>query len=125
MPLPYGRLLHLRPALTNCKSCRTQQGELPQDAHKTQTYNICMTKHSHFLYTSTYTSTPHNTNIKHNSQHTPYTNIQPTSTLQGSQNPLSLTTAATQKIFPQTPHIHYNRHKNKHVPYTYIYCYCL
>ena len=24
MPLLYGRLLHPRPALTNCKSCRTQ-----------------------------------------------------------------------------------------------------
>ena len=35
---------------------------------------------------------------------------------------LFLTTAATQQIFPQTPHSHYNRHKNKHVPYTYIYC---
>ena len=31
------------------------------DAHKTQTYNICMTKHSHFQYASTYSSTPHNT----------------------------------------------------------------
>ena len=28
------------------------------DAHKTQTYNICMTKHSYFPYTSTYSSTP-------------------------------------------------------------------
>ena len=37
MPLPYGRLLHSRPALTNCKSCRMQHWELPQDAHKTQT----------------------------------------------------------------------------------------
>ena len=61
MPLPYGRLLHPRPALTNCKSCRTQHYELQQDAHKTQTSNICMTKHSHFPYTSTYSSTPHNT----------------------------------------------------------------
>ena len=41
LPLPYSRLLHPRPALTNCKSCRTQHRELPQDAHKTQTYNIC------------------------------------------------------------------------------------
>ena len=38
--------------------------ELPQDAHKTQTYNICMTKHSYFPYTSTYSSTRHNTNKK-------------------------------------------------------------
>ena len=64
MPLLYGRLLHPRPALTNCKSCRTQHWELPQDAHKTQTYNICMMKHSHSPYTSTYSSTPHNTNRK-------------------------------------------------------------
>ena len=75
MPLPYGRLLHPRPALTNCKSCRTQHWELPQDAHKTQTYNICMTKHSYFPYTSTYSSMRHNTNRKHNVHHTPYTNI--------------------------------------------------
>ena len=64
MPLLYGRLLHPRPALTNCKSCRTQHWELPQDEHKTQTYNTCMTKHSHFPYTSTYSSTHHNTNKK-------------------------------------------------------------
>ena len=73
MPLPYRHLLHPRPALTNCKSCRTQHWELPHDAHKTQTYNICMTKHSYFPYTSTYSSTPHNTNRKH---HIHYTNTQ-------------------------------------------------
>ena len=50
---------------------------------KTQTYNICMTKHSHSPYTSTYSSTPHNTNRKHNIHHIPYTNTQHTSTLQG------------------------------------------
>ena len=49
----------------------------------TQTYNICMTKHSHSPYTSTYSSMPHNTNRKHNIHHIPYTNTQPTSTLQG------------------------------------------
>ena len=32
-------------ALTNCMSCRMEHWEVPQDAHKTQTYNICMTKH--------------------------------------------------------------------------------
>ena len=47
MPLLYGRLFHPRPALTNCKYCKTQYLELPHDAHKTQTYNISMTKHSH------------------------------------------------------------------------------
>ena len=33
-----------------------------QDVHKTQTYNICMTKHSYYPYTSTYSSTRHITN---------------------------------------------------------------
>ena len=32
-----------------------------------------MTKHSHSPYTSTYSSTPHNTNRKHNIHHIPYT----------------------------------------------------
>ena len=48
-----------------------------------QTYNICMTKHSYLPYTSTYSSTCHNTNTKHNIHHTPYANIQHTSTPQG------------------------------------------
>ena len=61
-----------------------------------------MTKHSHFPYTSTYSSTHHNTNKKHNIHHIPYTNTQHTSTLQGSRNPRFLTTAATQQTFPQT-----------------------
>ena len=33
-----------------------------------------MTKHPHSPYTSTYSSTPHNTNRKHNIHHIPYTN---------------------------------------------------
>ena len=41
-----------------------------------------MTKHSHSPYTSTYSSTPLNTNRKHNIHHIPYTNTQHTSTLQ-------------------------------------------
>ena len=80
-----------------------QHSELPQDAHKTQTYNICVTKHSYFPYTSTYSCTRHNTNKKHDIHYTPYTNIHHTSTLQGSKTPLSLTRAATQQTFPQTP----------------------
>ena len=56
--------------------------ELPQYAHQTQTYHICMTKHSYFPYTSTHSSTRQNTNIKHNIHHIPYTNIQHTSTHQ-------------------------------------------
>ena len=38
---------------------------------------------THSPYTSTYSSTPHNTNRKHNIHHIPYTNTQHTSTLQG------------------------------------------
>ena len=85
---------------------------------KTQTYNTCMTKHSYFPYMSTYSSTRHNTNRKHNIHHTPYTNIQHTS----KAKTLSSTTAITQQTSHRRPHIHYNRHKNKHAPYTYIYC---
>ena len=38
--------------------------------HNIQHYT---TKHSHFPYTSTYSSTPHNTNIKYNIHHIHYT----------------------------------------------------
>ena len=102
MPLPYGRLLHPCPALTNCKWCRMQYWELSHDAHKPQRCNICMTKLSHFPYTSTYSSTLHNSNRKHNIHHTRYPNIQHTSTLHGKKKP-SLTTAATQQTFTHTP----------------------
>ena len=61
-----------------------------------------MTKHSHSPYTSTYSSTPHNTNRKHNIHHIPYTNTQHTSTLQGKKKTLFLTTAATQQTDPHT-----------------------
>ena len=44
-----------------------------------------MTKHSHFPYTSTRSSIPHNTNRKHNIHHILYTNIQYISTLQCSK----------------------------------------
>ena len=68
-----------------------------------------MTKHSHSPYTSTYSSTPHNTNRKHNIHHIP---TQTDNILQHSKaKTLFLTTAATQPTFPQTPHSHYNRHK--------------
>ena len=36
--------------------------------------------------------------------------------------PLSLTTAATQETFPQTPTQSLQQAYNKHAPYTYIYC---
>ena len=67
----------------------------------TQDANIqqLKTKHSYFPYTGTYSSTPHNTHRKHNIHHMPYTNIQLTPMPKTS----SLTTAATQQTFPQTP----------------------
>ena len=49
----------------------------------TQDTNICMKKHLHFPYTSTYRSTPHNSNRKHNIHNILYTNLQHTSILQG------------------------------------------
>ena len=60
-----------------------------------------MTKHSHSPYTSTYSSTPHNTNIKHNI-HTSST--QTHNILQHSRAKITLflTTPATQQTFPQT-----------------------
>ena len=76
--------MHTRHKHTTATGCTQDTNiQLPQDAHKTQTYNICMTKHSHSPYTSTYSSTPHNTNRKHNIHHIPYTNTQHISTLQG------------------------------------------
>ena len=45
-----------------------------------------MTKHSHSPYTSTHSSTLHNTNRKHNIHHIPNTNTQHISTLQGQKN---------------------------------------
>ena len=76
----------------------------------------------HFPYTSTYSSTPHNSNIKHNIYHIYYINIQHTSTLQGSkphylqQAPLHI------KLYYRRPHRNYNRHTNTQAPYTYIDC---
>ena len=69
------------------------------------------TKPSHSPYTSTYSSTPHNTNRKHNIHHIPYTNTKHTSTLQGLKKPLFLTTTATQQSSHRPPHSHYNRQK--------------
>ena len=62
-----------------------QNAALRTDTGCTQDTNI---QHLHdetltLLYTSTYSSTPHNTNRKHNIHHIPYTNTQHTSTLQG------------------------------------------
>ena len=68
--LPYGRLLHPRPALTNDKSSIMQHWELPQDAHKTQTsaWRNTLTSHTRAP------TAPHVT-IQTKTQH-PYTNIQ-------------------------------------------------
>ena len=62
-----------------------------------------MTKHSHSPYTSTYSSTPHNTNRKHNTHHIPYTNTQHTSTLQGSKPTIFNNGRYTTNI-PTDPH---------------------
>ena len=99
-------------SLTNCKSCRTQHWELPQDAHKTQTYNICMTKpmHDHLqLHASQYK------NKKHNIHHIHYTKTQHTQ--HSKAKTLFLTTAATQQTFPTDPHTVTTTDINKHVPY--------
>ena len=75
----------------------------------TQTYNICITKHSHFPCTSTYSSTPHNSNRKHNIQHIPNTNIQHTSTLQDQKNTIftkARYTVTTTHIKTNMRHIH-------------------
>ena len=79
-------------------------------------------ENSYFSCTTTYSSTPHNTNRKYNIHHIPYTNIQHNSTLQGSkskfhyiqQRPLHNKhshTVTTTDIKTNMCHIH-----------TYIYC---
>ena len=73
------------------------------------TYNICMPKHSHFPYTSTYSSTPHNTNRKHNIHHTHYTNTQHTSTFQA-KNTIINNGGYTNTFLQTSTHSHYNTH---------------
>ena len=78
-------------------STRINKLQVMQDAHKTQTYNICMTKHSYLLYTRTYSYMRHNTNRRHNIHHTltqTYNILQHSKAI---KNPLYLTTAATQQ----------------------------
>ena len=67
-----------------------------------------MTKHSHFPYTSTYSSTPHNTNTTSMTSLTQIYNI-----LQHSKakKTLYLTTDTTQHILPQTPTQSIQQHK--------------
>ena len=64
---------------TSINKLQVMQNAALRTAHKTQTYNICMTKHSHSPYTSAYSSSTHNTNINHHIHHIPYTNTQYTS----------------------------------------------
>ena len=56
---------------TSIKQTASQAERSIENCHRmhtmTQTYNTCMTKHSHFPYTSTYSSMHHNTNK--NTQH--------------------------------------------------------
>ena len=77
-----------------------------------------MTKRSHFPYTSTYSSTPHNTNRKHNIHHIPYTNTHHSSTLQGSKPHYFQQRPILNKHSPRLQYSCHNRHKNKHI-YTY------
>ena len=90
---------------------------IAEDAHKTQTY--CMMKHSHFPCTSTYSSTPHNTNRKHPShplhKHTTYVNTPRLKNRYFQQRTLH------NKLSHRPPHSHYNRQKTnmRHV-HTYM-----
>ena len=100
---------------TNCMSCKGQQWELPQDAHKTQniqhlhdeTLTLPIQEHLQ-LHASQYKQkTQHPSHPLH--KHTTYFNTP------RFKNPLSLTTN-------RPPHSHYNRHKKKHALYTYVDC---
>ena len=62
-----------------------------------------MTKHSFFPYTSTYSSTRHNTSKNHIIHHMPYTNTQHTLTLHGSKNTIFNNGRHTTNI-PTDPH---------------------
>ena len=87
--------------------------------NKTQSYNICMTKHSYFPYTRTYSSPRHNT--KYTTSITSLTQTYNIIQHSKAKNTLSSTTPATQQTFSQFPHSHYNSHKtNMHHIHTYI-----
>ena len=77
-----------------------------------------MTKHSYYPYTSTYSSTRHNTNKNTTSIKflTQTYNILQHAKHYLQKRPLH------NKHSHRPAHIHCNRHKNKHAPYTYIYC---
>ena len=100
-----------------------QNAALGTSTGSTQTYNICMTKHSYFPYTSTYSSTHHNTNRKHNIHYTTYTSTQHTSTIQSkAKNTIFNNGCYTTNILIDPHTITTTDIKNKHVSYTYIYC---
>ena len=111
MALPYGRLLHPRPVLPDCKSHRMQHWELPHDAHKTQTYNLC----THTSHTRAPTLTiAHRITIQ-----TSITSlIQTYYILQHSK--AKKTIFNNGRLHNKHSHSHYKRHKNKYVPYIYF-----
>ena len=86
--------------MTSLLHAHTQTRVQPRNTYN-HTYNHTYIK---FPYTCTYSSTPHNTNRKHNIHHIHYTTYFNTPR----RKTLFLTTAATQQTFPHTPHSHYN-----------------
>ena len=122
MTLPYGR---------RCKSINKlqvmQNAALRTATGCTQDINIQhltkhLTKHSHFPYTSTYSSTIQTENTTSITSNTQTYNIHfntprlKKNTHYFQQRPLQ------NKHSHRPQHSHHNRHKNKHAPYRYIYC---
>ena len=77
-----------------------------------------MTKHSYFSYTSTYISTRHNTNWKHNIHHTTCTNIQHTSTHQYLKHSI-FNNGRYKTIIPTDPHTVTTTDIKTNMRYTY------
>ena len=106
MLLPYGRLLHPRPALTNCKSCRI----IIENCHRMHTRH----KHTTSAWRNTHTSHTRALTELHASQykqkthihHTRYTNIQHTSKPQCQKNTIFDNDRYTTNIH-RPPHSHY------------------
>ena len=108
---PYRRRHSWLPTLTNGKTCGN--AALRTATGCTRTYNICITKYSYFPYASYYNSTRHNTNRKHDIQHTPYTYTQHTSTLSNGCYTTNIPTVTTTDIKTNMRHIHasiFSRH---------------
>ena len=85
----------------SCKACRMQHLELPQDAPKTQIYNICITNKTLILHINEHLQF-HASQYKQKTQH-PSDPLHKHTIYFKAQNPLSSTTAATQQTFPHTP----------------------